>query len=83
MEAFGRKITYSLDSLKKPLLTVSIFHVRYFFLCIFVYSVMIILHIEICILLSSRPRDRTWVWRFNLWATREAPFKKQSMSIYT
>ena len=61
MEAFGRKITYSLDSLKKPLLTVSIFHVRYFFLCIFVYSVMIILHIEICILLSSRPRDRTWV----------------------
>ena len=53
MEAFGRKITYSLDSLKKPLLTVSIFHVRYFFLCIFVYGVMIILHIEICILLSS------------------------------
>ena len=34
MEAFGRKKPYSLDSLKKPLLRV-IFHVRYFFLCIF------------------------------------------------
>lgn len=54
MEAFGRKKTYSLDSLKKPLLRV-IFHVRYFFLCIFVYGVMIILHIEICVLfLKSR-----------------------------